>query len=181
MALTAGLEMRGVDWSTTKAFMVPSGDCGYIRLNLKERERDGIVDARDADALLAQIASGLRTFCDPDGTAAVERIEPVAESLGIRDRSHCFPDLIVHWSERMPPQSAGVKSPQFGEVPPSGWGSGRTGEHSEGAWALIAPGSSRLRCATKPAHILDIASTVCAALGADTQGLAGKSLLERAA
>jgi len=178
MDLTARLEMRGVDWSTTKAFMVPSGDCGYIRLNLRGRERDGIVDAKDADALLEQIASGLRTFYDPDGAPAIAKVELAAESLGYRDQSHRFPDLIVHWSERLPPQAAGVQSRQFGEVPSSGWGSGRTGEHRDGAWALIIPGSSRIRTATKPPHILDIGPTVCAVLGVDSDGLMGEPLLQ---
>ena len=178
MDLTARLEMRGVDWTTTKAFMVPSGDCGYIRLNLRGRERDGIVDAKEADALLERIASGLRTFCDPDGAPAIAKIEFAAQSLGYRDPSHRLPDLIVHWSERLPPQSAGVKSPQFGEVPSSGWGSGRTGEHRDGAWALIIPKSSSIRTATKPPHILDIGPTVCAALGVDCDGLIGEPLLQ---
>ena len=178
MNLTARLEMRGVDWSATRAFMPPSGDCGYVRLNLRGREREGIVDPKEADALLERIASGLRTFCDPDGTPAIARIEFAAKSLGYGDSSHRFPDLIVHWSERLPPQAAGVKSWQFGEVPPSGWGSGRTGEHCDGAWALILPGSSRLRAATMPPHILDIGPTVCAVLGVDKGELTGQPLLE---
>jgi predicted AlkP superfamily phosphohydrolase/phosphomutase len=178
MDLTARFEMRGVDWSTTKAFMVPSGDCGYIRLNLKGRERDGIVDAKEADALLEQISAGLRTFCDPDGGAAIAKIEFAAESLGCSDAPHHFPDLIVHWSDRLPPQPAGVKSAQFGEIPSCGWGSGRTGEHRDGAWVLMAPGSSRLRPPTRSAHILDIGPTVCAVLGVDKGGLTGQPLLE---
>ena len=47
LELTARLEMRGVDWTKTSAFMVPSGDCGYIRLNLRGRERDGIVSPEE--------------------------------------------------------------------------------------------------------------------------------------
>ena len=179
MDLTARLEMRGVNWSATKAFMVPSGDCGYVRLNLRGREREGIVDIKDAGQLLEQIASGLRTFCDPDGAPAIARIEFAAESLGYGDPFHHFPDLIVHWSERLPPQSVGVKSPQFGEIPSSGWGSGRTGEHRDGAWALIIPSSSNIRTATTPPHILDIGPTVCAALGVDSEGLVGQPLVER--
>jgi predicted AlkP superfamily phosphohydrolase/phosphomutase len=178
MNLTAGLEMRGADWSSTKAFMVPSGDCGYIRINLKGREREGIVDADEAGVLLEQIATGLQTFCDPDGSPAVRRIELVSDSLGTRDLLHPFPDLVVHWSERLPPQGAGLKSPQFGELPPTGWGSGRTGEHREGAWALIMPGTSRLKKTAKPPHILDIAPTVCSVLGAEASGLNGQPLLE---
>jgi predicted AlkP superfamily phosphohydrolase/phosphomutase len=179
MDLTARLEMRGVDWSTTKAFMVPSGDCGYIRLNLRGREREGIVDPKDAEGLLEEIAAGLRTFCDPDGAPAIAKVEFAGRSLGYGDPSHPFPDLIVHWNERLPPQAAGVKSRQFGEVPSSGWGSGRTGEHRDGAWALITPGSSRLRLLTKPAHILDIGPTICAILDVDNNGLVGQPLMER--
>jgi predicted AlkP superfamily phosphohydrolase/phosphomutase len=179
MDLTARLEMRGVDWSTTKAFMVPSGDCGYIRLNLRGREREGIVDPKDAEGLLEEIAAGLRTFCDPDGAPAIAKVEFAGRSLGYGDPSHPFPDLIVHWNERLPPQAAGVNSRKFGEVPSSGWGSGRTGEHRDGAWALITPGSSRLRPLTKPAHILDIGPTICAILDVDNNGLVGQPLMER--
>ena len=178
MELTARLEMRNVDWTKTRAFMVPSGDCGYVRLNLRGRERDGIVGPEEADMLLEQIASALPTFCDPDGEPVIKKIEFASNSLGCETLFHPFPDLIVHWSERLPLHLAGVSSPQFGEVPSSGWGSGRTGEHRDGAWALIVPGSSNLKAPTKPPHILDIAPTVCAVLGVDTDGLPGQPLLE---
>ena len=180
MQLTARLEMRGVDWTKTRAFMVPSGDCGYIRLNLAGRERDGIVDPNQADDVLNHIASGLLTFRDPDGGAAVKKVEYVSHSIKERGLSDLFPDLIVHWSDRLPPHLSGVSSSQFGEVPTSGWGSGRTGEHRNDAWALIIPGSSMtMKMPLKPPHIMDIAPTVCAALGVDHEGLAGQSLLKK--
>jgi predicted AlkP superfamily phosphohydrolase/phosphomutase len=180
LELTARLETRGVDWTKTRAFMVPSGDCGYVRLNLRGRERDGIVSSDEADALLDAIAVGLRTFRDPDGRPAVETIEFASTNLGWEDLSHPFPDLIVHWSERLPPHLAGVSSPQFGEVSSPGWGSGRTGEHSDSAWALILPGSSKLKAPKKSPHIMDIAATVCAVLDVDPDGLSGQPLLEPA-
>jgi hypothetical protein len=86
----------------------------------------------------------------------------------------------VHWSERLPPHLAGVSSAQFGEVLSPGWGSGRTGEHSDGAWALILPGSSKLKAPRKPPHIMDVAATVCAVLDVDPDGLSGQPLLEPA-
>ncbi len=178
MQITARLEMRGVDWTKTQAFMVPSGDCGYLRLNLSGRERDGIVDPKDADQILDQIASGLITFRDPDGGPAVKKVEPVSRSLEERVLANPFPDLIVHWSDRLPPHLAGVTSPQFGEVPSAGWGSGRTGEHRDEAWALVIPGSSKIMTPMKPPHIMDIAPTICAVLGVDQKGLAGQPLLE---
>ena len=177
MQLTARLEMRGVDWTTTQAFMVPSGDCGFIRLNLAGRERDGIVDPQNADEVLERIASGLLTFRDPDGGPAVKKVDVVA--LGERSRANPFPDLVVHWSDRLPPHLAGVHSAQFGEVASSGWGSGRTGEHRNGAWALVIPGSSTIAPVTQPGHIMDIVPSICAVLGTDRDGLSGRPFLER--
>ena len=179
LALTARLEMAGIDWTKTRAFMVPSGDCGYVRLNLRGRERDGIVSPREADELLNRIASGLQTFRDPDGEPAISKIEFPAGSLDCSGLLHPFPDLIVHWSERLPPLQAGAVSAQFGEIPSVGWGSGRSGEHCDGAWALIVPGVSQLKTPAKPRHIMDIAPTICAVLGVDTDGLPGQALLER--
>jgi predicted AlkP superfamily phosphohydrolase/phosphomutase len=179
MQLTARLEMRGMDWSHTRAFMVPSGDCGYIRLNLSGREREGIVDPKEANQVLEQIASGLLTFRDPDGQRAVKQVEIVSRTLHERTLSNPFPDLIVHWSDQLPPHVAGAYSPQFGEVPSAGWGSGRTGEHRDEAWALVMPGTSKKITPLKPPHIMDIVPTICSVLGVDREGLAGQPLLER--
>ena len=136
------------------------------------------MDPKDADQVLDHIASGLLTFRDPDGGPAVKHVECVSRSLKGRTRSNQFPDLIVHWSDRLPPHLAGVNSPEFGDVPSSGWGSGRTGEHRDEAWALVIPGSSKMKTPVKPPHIMDIAPTVCVALGVDPEGLAGQPLLE---
>jgi predicted AlkP superfamily phosphohydrolase/phosphomutase len=167
-----------MDWGKTRAFMVPSGDCGYLRLNLSGRERDGIVDPKEADQLLDQIASGLVTFRDPDGRPAVKNVEMVSESARDRTQSNPFPDLVVHWSDHLPPHLAGAYSSQFGEVLSSGWGSGRTGEHREEAWAIVIPGSSRIT-PQATSHIRDIVPTICSVLGVDREGLEGHPLLEQ--
>ena len=179
MQLTARLEMRGTNWSQTRAFMVPSGDCGYVRLNLSGREREGIVDPKEADQVLEQIVSGLLTFQDPDGTPAVKQVEIIPQTPNLRSLSNPFPDLIVHWSDQLPPHQAGVYSPKFGDVPSAGWGSGRTGEHRDDAWALVMPGTSKRVTPVKPPHIMDIVPTICSVLGVDQDGLPGQPLLER--
>lgn len=177
LELTARLEMRGVDWARTRAFMPPSGDCGYVRLNLRGRERDGIVDPADADAILAEIESGLTTFCDPDGRPAVENVDRASTILGSDTPLPHFPDLIVRWNPDVPPPLSGVRSTRYGEVRSAGWGSGRTGEHTGDAWAVVVPGRSRLAPPRPTPHIVDIAATVCAVLGVDTEGLDGEPLL----
>lgn len=179
--LTARLELRGTDWARTAAFAHPADNQGYIRLNLRGRERDGIVDPGDADALLGTIADGLTTYRDPDGAPAVASIDRVGEHHA-GARAGQLPDLVVQWSERPATALEGVHSPRFGDVLRRGSGSGRSGNHTPGdAWAVIAPGASAPRAPARPARLADVASTIAAVSGAggDGDGLAGEPLLER--
>jgi predicted AlkP superfamily phosphohydrolase/phosphomutase len=82
VALATRLELRGVDWSQTRAFMMPNDDAGFVRLNLRGRERDGIVDPREAESLLETITRGLETFKDPDGQSAIKRVLRISD-IGI--------------------------------------------------------------------------------------------------
>ncbi|HEX5367456.1 MAG TPA: alkaline phosphatase family protein [Acidimicrobiales bacterium] len=178
--LTARLEMRGVDWSRTRAFAHPAENQGYVRLNLAGRERDGIVDPHDADALMDEIADGLRTFVDMDGSPAVESVDRVADTFGTGGRAHQLPDLVVRWTARPATRLEGVRSDRFGTVLRHGVGSGRPGNHTEGdAWALVVPGNSHPVTPTRQARLEDVAATAAALAGADTSGMAGEPLLER--
>jgi predicted AlkP superfamily phosphohydrolase/phosphomutase len=176
--LATRLELRGVDWHHTQAFMMPNDDAGFVRLNLRGRERDGIVDPREGDRLLDTITAGLKTFTDPDGQPAIKRVVRTSD-IGIDGSclAH-MPDLIVQWNDRAVTPTAGVSSPIYGEIPSQGWGTGRTGCHTGDAWVLLVPGRSRVKAPQKNPHIVDIAATVCALLGADMQGLTGQPLLE---
>ena len=99
--LTARLELRGVDWSRTRAFAHPAENQGYVRLNLRGRERDGIVAPEDADALLDEIARGLLTFVDLDGEPAVASVDARRRPEFARgDRADLLPDLVVRWTDR---------------------------------------------------------------------------------
>lgn len=177
LELTARLEMRNMHWVRTRAFMPPSGDCGYVRLNLRGREREGIVEPRHADALLTEIAQALMTFHDPDGRPAIESVERAATILGTPTPLAHFPDLVVRWNPDVPPRLSGVRSPRYGEVSSVGWGSGRTGEHTDDGWVLVVPGRSRLAPPHRRPHLVDIVATVCAVLGVEREGLDGAPLL----
>jgi predicted AlkP superfamily phosphohydrolase/phosphomutase len=179
LELTARLELRGMDWAATRAFAHPADNQGYIRLNLRGRERDGIVDPAEAEALCAEIESGLRTFRDPDGEPAVAEVVRVAD-LYPGERADRLPDLSVRWSERPATRLDRLVSDRFGEVRRAGTGSGRSGNHTAGdAWAVLAPGASRLREPSRPARLVDVAATVAAVLGVDDAALPGEPLLER--
>ena len=179
--LTARLELRGIDWAETRAFALPTDQHGYVRLNLRGREREGIVEPDDAAELMDEIAEGLLSFRDPDGGPAIEAVDRVADVLGDGSGVHQMPDLVVRWADRPSTRLAGVGSPKFGDVARRGGGSGRSGNHTGDAWALILPGASIRRATSRPPDIVDISATACSLLDVDREGLPGEPLLESAA
>jgi predicted AlkP superfamily phosphohydrolase/phosphomutase len=176
--ITARAELRGVDWSRTRAFALPTDKHGYVRLNLRGRERHGVVDPAEAGALMDEIAAGLHSFRDADGSPSVARVDRVAEVMDSGPGVARLPDLLVHWNDRPTIELEGVSSPRFGDVRRSGGGTGRSGAHTPDAWALLAPGASRPRASGRQPHLVDIAATACSLLDADAAGLPGEPLLE---
>ena len=177
LELAARLELRGVEWDSTKAFMMPNDDAGYIRVNLRGRERDGIVDQKDLESLLDRISRGLLTFRNDDGSSTIKAIWRVSELGYTGPYQVHLPDLVVQWNDQVVTPLMGVRSTQFGEIPSPGWGTGRTGCHTGDAWALVVPGNSKLQLPGSRPHVVDIAATVCSALGVDREGLSGEPLL----
>jgi predicted AlkP superfamily phosphohydrolase/phosphomutase len=179
LELTARLELRGVDWSSTRAFAHPADNQGYIHLNRSGRERDGIVGESEAAELTAQIREGLLDFRDPDGEPAVTAVDEVAERWqgAAADR---LPDLVVRWRPTSAIALDAVHSPRFGAVHRHGYGSGRTGNHTDAdAWAILAPRSGRTRELGRPPRITDIPATVAALSDVSLDGLSGEPLIER--
>jgi predicted AlkP superfamily phosphohydrolase/phosphomutase len=176
-ALAARLEMSGADWSRTRAFPLPSDGTGYVRLNLRGRERHGIVDPADADALMDEIAAGLQTFAHPDGSPAVASVERTTQLVGDATQADRLPDLVVRWSDLPSAAVAGVTSPAHGDIVRRGAGTGRTGHHTADAWALLVPGRSAPRAMSRAPHLVDLAATACARAGADAGELPGEPLL----
>jgi predicted AlkP superfamily phosphohydrolase/phosphomutase len=179
LELTARLELRGVDWSQTRAFAHPADNQGYIRLNLRGREREGIVDPGEAEELVELIREGLLDFRDPDGEPAVTAVDRVAERWQ-GPAAERLPDLVVRWRPTSSIATDRLYSPRFGTVSRQGYGSGRTGNHTDGdAWAIVAPATGKARQPERPARIADIAATVAALTDAPSEGLSGTSLIER--
>ena len=170
--------VAGVDWSKTKAFVVPSDHHGQIRLNLRGREREGIVDPSEADELCRRIADGLLSFRDEDGSTCVSAVDR-AESIVGPDAPalRMLPDLLVRWGETPSTRLQAVESPTFGRLERTGSGSGRSGGHTDDAFALLVPGRSRLAKRKGDESVADLAATACALLDADMSGLARDAAL----
>ena len=140
-------------WSSTRYFALPMDLHGYVRLNLKGRELEGIVEPADADRLLAELDAGLRSFRDADSGRPVVRQTIRVDDLvpASAPRRRFLPDLIVIWeSEGSVTGSTGVISERFGSIRwPRGrrLASGRAGNHTAHGWFIaagpgIAPGPS---------------------------------------
>lgn len=179
LRLWAFLHMRGVDWKHTRAFVLPSDHDGYIRLNVRGREREGIVDPADVDSLIDEIDAGLRSFRDPDGAPWVAEVQRVSAALGRGANDGRLPDLIVVWSDRPTGRDDSASAPELGTVTRRGVGVGRAGNHAPGSWILTVPGTAEPREPSRPARLIDLPATACALLGADPRGLAGEPLLVR--
>ncbi|MBA2240315.1 MAG: hypothetical protein H0W09_03580, partial [Solirubrobacterales bacterium] len=153
---------------------------GYVRLNLRGRERDGIVDPGATDELCARIAAGLGEFRDPDGTQSVASVERVAE-LHRGRHTERLPDLVVRWSERPATRLRYVSSERLGVVHRQGGASGRSGNHTAGdAWALVVAGEGGVVQAlepSRPPRLVDVAATVCELTGTPRGQLPGEPLL----
>lgn len=177
--VTAKLSTSGIDWADTRAFLLPSDENGHIRLNLRGRERDGVVDPAEADSLIAEIADGLATFRDLDGAPCIKAIDRAADIFPGR-RSELLPDLVVRWADTPATGIDGVHSERYGVVRRRSAGTGRNGAHTPEAFALVVPGTSRGRTPSRPPRVTDIAATVSAVLGVGGDAPEGESLLEPA-
>lgn len=178
IGITTRLETRGIDFSRTRAFALPGSHQGYVRLNLKGRERDGIVDSAAVDEIVEELRAGLTTFADDDGRPSVEHVDRTRDLVGEGARGDQLPDVVVRWAETPTTALRGVHSPEFGSVVREGVGTGRAGNHCGGAWALVAPGASRLAGLSRAPNLLDIGATAVSVAGADGGSLEGLPLLE---
>ncbi len=177
LELTARLELRGYDWERTRAFAHPSDSQGYVRLNLRGRERDGIVSPEEAPALIAEIEDGLRGFRLSSGAPVVASFVRTAEAYEGRHLDR-LPDLVVQWSPEASVGPETIVSERFGTVRRPGAGSGRSGNHPPGgAWAILDPATASLRETSRPARVEDVAVTVLSRLGVERGPSSGEPLL----
>jgi len=177
--LAARLWSPRADWSRTRAFTLPSDSPGFIRLNLRGRERSGCVAPGEEAALCAEIIEGLTSFTDLDGEPCIRKVLRPREIFGEGERLDAFPDLVVLWMPKKTLHGLGVRSPRFGEIRrATRSGTGRSGDHAEGALVVVAPGTGSLQPPGRQVEPYDIPATILSALGLPHGDLPGHALLK---
>ncbi len=161
-------------WARSRAFAVPNDCNGSIRINLKGREPQGIVDPSEYDALCDRLEQELAALENMNtGRSAVERILRTRRELNT-DNADDLPDIIVTWAQDGP--KTGLRSPSIGTVlgEDPERRSGR--HHPEGFVVMSGPGIASGE-SLSDAQLLDLPSTVLALLGIEPSAdLDGRTL-----
>lgn len=126
----------GLDWSRTPGFALRSDLWSFVRLNLRGREREGMLEpGSDAHARYVEHVCErlLELRAEPTGAPIVRDVVHAQEVLPGARRA-LLPDLILRWTDEYPASRA--RSERLGtiEAAPD---SGRTGEHRPDGFALL--------------------------------------------
>ncbi|MGQ4649277.1 alkaline phosphatase family protein [Lyngbya aestuarii] len=160
-------------WSQMKAFYLPGFSDGYIRINLKGRESQGIVSLAEYDALCEELIKELHLLTDPrSGKPVVKKV--VRTRQNPMDSNSKLPDadLVVVWEDWAVDV---IDSPTYGRIGPVYFN--RTGAHRARGFVVakgpgIAAGSNLAE-----GHAVDLAPTILEMMGAPIpQRLDGKPL-----
>ncbi len=151
----------GYDWSRTPAFPLLADLNGYIRFNLRGRERLGVLEAggetyrRYLERLTACLR-GLRAA--GSGGPLVQEITLAGEAFSGR-RAGRLPDLIVRWTPA--PPAGEIDSEVLGRIE-ARRATGRGGNHRpDGFCAILGDAGAT----PGPRHIADLAAFVTRLLG----------------
>lgn len=172
MRLVTTLSPHFRNWPMTRYVQVAGEPYGFIRINLRGRERQGVVEpGAEYRALVEKLREDLMSFQDLDtGLRVVKEVHFMDDFVTASEPERCWlPDLVVIWTDELSAQdSRGVRSDLHGElalekgVP---FRSGRSGEHRTRGWFVasgpgIEPGTIDRACDT-----IDLPPTVCQWLG----------------
>jgi predicted AlkP superfamily phosphohydrolase/phosphomutase len=160
-----------VDWSRKRAFSLTADVHGYVRINLRGRESQGVVEpGLEYDELCEVIREGLLSFTDTaTGEPVVAEVRRPDELFSGGARLDALPDLIVRWAPSPCAETAAVTSPSFGSLPwptPGKNPNGRSGNHTAEAFVIASGDGIPHGSSLEPRrHILDLPPTILALMG----------------
>jgi predicted AlkP superfamily phosphohydrolase/phosphomutase len=157
-----------LDWSKTKAFALPLDINVGVRINLKGREKKGIVQPdRQYDDLCQYIMNELLTFVDADtGKPLIKEIR-LSKEIFQGGKLDLLPDIIGHWNDDPCVDHRMITSVRYGDIPWSVPGKnpdGRSGNHISTGF-LLAYGEPIRKDKIDDISIIDLAPTILHLLG----------------
>jgi predicted AlkP superfamily phosphohydrolase/phosphomutase len=150
-----------IDWSRSRAYCLPTDLEGCIRINLRGREPEGIVEpGAEYDALCDELTAAIGELVNPatgaPAASAIARTDPGQPA------SDALPDLVVSWGEDHAIEE--LRSPRVGTVrAPSP--DERTGTHRPPGFVIARAPGLAAGARLDGADVVDFAPSVLAALG----------------
>jgi predicted AlkP superfamily phosphohydrolase/phosphomutase len=120
------------DWQNTRAFSLPTDQFGWIRVNLKGRESEGIVPPAEYEKLCSELMEMLSTLTSETGELLVEDVTRTAASAESA-RVNPLPDLVVHWRGAAFASSLKIKG---SKVPAQMVSKKSTGQHAASGFCI---------------------------------------------
>ena len=163
--LAQRVDTADIDWSRTSAYCLPTDLEGYIRVNLRGREPQGIVaPGEEYGQLLQSLTASLLELRNAATGARIVRRVIAADDAFPGDRRAQLPDLIVQWESVGPIE--GITSERIGVVNGESPDT-RSGTHcGPGFVAAAGPGVSA-GATLQAASILDLAPSILARMGVE--------------
>jgi predicted AlkP superfamily phosphohydrolase/phosphomutase len=167
-------------WSRTQAFLINNANEGYIRVNLKGREPQGIVaPGPEYERLCDFLATAARELVNPGTGRPAARAVWRTDALYRGARRDRLPDVIVNWDPeaRLTTEIFGracglLKASAPWEIVPH-----YTGNHEPAAFLIARGPGLPAGALLDAAHVLDLAPTVLSSFGLDrTPSMDGKVL-----
>jgi len=168
--MTAYWRMGNKDWTSTKVFNLVADLQGYIRINLKGREKEGAVESgEEYENICGRLKEGLLSFKDvATGEQVIENIKKKDELFVKGKGFDNIPDLLVQWKDKPASSYTKIVSEEFGEVewPMPGLNpDGRSGNHRPQGFLLMAGKNIKVNSSIENRHIIDLAPSIISLLG----------------
>lgn len=149
------IDTATIDWSRTRAYCLPTDLEGYIRVNLRGREPQGIVSpGAEYQTVCDDLVTALRELRDPATGRPVTRDVVRTDDAFPGPRRHDLPDVIVLWDQERP--LTAIASPAVGTIEGSS-PDPRPGTHAPPGFGLIAGGGSPVGRVVSNGHVCDVA------------------------
>src|SRR5262245_3884993 len=160
---------EGIAWDRTRAFLIENANEGYIRINLRGREPQGIVEpGQEYENLCEEISRTARALINPaNGQPAARTVYRTDDLYRGPCRDH-MPDVIINWNDAAEVTTQ-LLTDTYGlaRVQDPGWATAPyyTGNHRANAFMIalgpdISPGA-----VIEDGSILDLAPTILAQFG----------------
>lgn len=166
-------------WPSMRAFALPSFSEGYVRINLKGREPQGIVEEYEYESLCQELTEMLYRLTDGrTGNPMVREVIRTRQSASDRHPKLPDADLVVLWQEDYATDV--VDSPDVGRIGPVPYL--RTGSHRARGFVLAKGDGIPVGVTLEDGHALDLAPTILSLLDAPIPNhYEGKSLFPKVA